>query len=81
MTVFEDLGATRPDAFVPLEITRMPIFSKRIEPEYPVKAKRAWKGGTVVLEATIDVDGKAKDIVIKEDKVGIWVRQRPPLRP
>ena len=63
-------GPTRPDAFVPLEITRMPIFSKRIEPEYPVKAKRAWKGGTVVLEATIDVNGKAKDIEVKEDKVG-----------
>ena len=53
-----------------LETTRVPIFSMWIEPEYPNEAKRAWKGGTVVLKATIDVDGNAKDIVIKEDKVG-----------
>ena len=65
-----NIGPTRPDAFVTLEITRMPIFSKRIEPIYPSEAKRAGKEGKVVLEATIDVDGRAKDIVVKEDAVG-----------
>ena len=63
-------GPTRPDAFVTLEIQRLPIFSKRIEPEYPKEAKRAGKEGRVVLQATIDVNGKAKDIEIKDDEVG-----------
>ena len=63
-------GPTRPDAFVTLETQRLPIFRKRIEPEYPKEAKRAGKEGMVVLEATIDVNGKAKDIKVKEDTVG-----------
>ena len=53
-----------------LEATRPPMWLTKIQPEYPGEAKRAGKEGKVVLEATIDVDGKAKDIVIKEDKVG-----------
>ena len=65
-----NIEPTRPDAFVTLEITRMPIFSKRIEPIYPSEAKRAGKEGKVVLEATIDDDGKVKDITVKEDTVG-----------
>jgi TonB family protein len=65
-----NIGSTRPDAFVTLEITRMAIFSKRIEPIYPSEAKRAGKEGKVVLEATIDEDGKVKDITVKEDTVG-----------
>ena len=63
-------GPTPPDAFVTLEVTRRPTWLKKIEPKYPSEAKRAGKEGRVVLEATIDVNGKAKDIVIKEDKVG-----------
>ena len=62
-------GPTPPDAFVTLEVTRRPTWLKKIEPKYPSEAKRAGKEGRVVLEATIDVNGKAKDIVIKEDKV------------
>ena len=58
---------TRSDAFVPLEVTRRPAWLKKIEPKYPSHAE---KEGRVVLEATIDVDGKAKDIKIKEDDVG-----------
>ena len=66
---------TLTDAFVPpvrahLQIATTPVFSIRMEPEYPKEAKRAGKEGRVVLDATIDVDGKAKDIKIKEDKVG-----------
>ena len=63
-------GPTPPDAFVTLEVTRRPTWLKKIEPKYPSEAKRAGKEGRVVLEATINVNGKAKDIVIKEDKVG-----------
>ena len=50
-----NIGPTRPDAFVTLEIARMAIFSKRIEPIYPSEAKRAGKEGKVVLEATEDI--------------------------
>jgi TonB family protein len=61
----------RRDASKPLlEVTTPLFWLKKIEPEYPSEAKRAGKEGKVVLEATIDVDGKAKDIVIKEDNVG-----------
>ena len=41
-----------------------------MEPKYPSAARRAQKEGKVVLLATIDVDGKAKDIEVKEDDVG-----------
>ena len=58
------------DAFKPQEVTRRPEWRKKVEPKYPSAARRAQKEGKVVLEATIDVDGKAKDIVIKEDNVG-----------
>ena len=62
----------RPNAFKPpLEVTIPPSWLTKIEPEYPSEAKRAGKEGKVVLEATIDIDGKAKDIVIKEDTVGL----------
>ena len=61
----------RRNAFNPLlEVTTPLLWLKKIEPEYPNEAKRAGKEGKVVLEATIDVDGKAKDIVVKEDTVG-----------
>ncbi len=58
------------DAFKPQEVTRRPQWRKKVEPKYPSAARRAQKEGKVVLEATIDVDGKAKDIEIKEDNVG-----------
>jgi TonB family protein len=60
----------RRGAFSSLEVTRPPSFRIRVEPKYPSEAKRAGKEGKVVLEATIDLDGKAKDIVIKADTVG-----------
>ena len=61
----------RRDAFKPLlEVTRPPSWLTKIEPKHPSEGKRAGKEGKVVLEATIDVEGKAKDIVIKEDAVG-----------
>ena len=51
-------------------VTIRPYWHFKIEPKYPIEAKQAGKEGKVVLEATVDVDGNAKDIVIKEDKVG-----------
>ena len=56
--------------FSSLEVTRPPSFRKKVEPKYPSEAKRAGKEGKVVLMATIDVDGKAKEIEVKEDEVG-----------
>ena len=58
------------DAFKPQEVTRRPQWRKQVEPKYPSAARRAQKEGKVILVATIDVDGKAKDIEVKEDKVG-----------
>ena len=58
------------DAFEPTEILRPPSFRYKAEPKYPSEAKRAGKEGKVVLEATIDVDGKPKDIRVKKDEVG-----------
>ena len=58
------------DAFKPTEILRPPSFRYKAEPKYPSEAKRAGKEGKVVLEATIDEDGKVKDITVKEDTVG-----------
>ena len=62
----------RHNAFKPLlKVTIPPLWLRKIEPEYPSEAKRAGKEGTVILAATIDVDGKAIDIEVKEDKVGL----------
>ena len=59
------------DAFKPTEILRSASFHYKAEPKYPSEAKRAGREGRVVLEATIDADGKVKDITVKEDKVGL----------
>ena len=40
-----------------------PKFKRRINPKYPKSAKEAKKGGTVVLQFTIDKNGSPKDIV------------------
>jgi TonB family protein len=58
------------DAFKAQEVTRRPRWRNQVEPKYPSAARRAQKEGKVVLLATIDVDGKAKDIEVKEDDVG-----------
>lgn len=59
------------ETFKPLlKVTIPPLWLKKIEPEYPIEAKCAKKEGKVVLEATIDLDGKAKDIKVKGDDVG-----------
>ena len=60
----------RPNAFKLLEVTIPPSWLTKIEPEYPSEAKRARKEGKVVLIATIDLEGRAKDIKVKEDNVG-----------
>ena len=51
-------------------VTIRPYLRLKIEPKYPIEAKRAGKEGRVVLQATIDVNGKAKDIQVKEDNIG-----------
>ncbi|MDE0297744.1 MAG: energy transducer TonB [Candidatus Poribacteria bacterium] len=65
-----DPDLTEGDAFKPTEILRPPSFRYKVEPKYPSEARRAGKEGKVILIATIDVDGKAKDIEVKEDNVG-----------
>ena len=65
-----DPGPVDRDAFKPKEVTRRPQWRKKVEPKYPSVARRNQKEGKVVLLATIDVDGKAKDIEVKKDTVG-----------
>ena len=72
---FEEGGCLIPDPIHrdgpnSLEITRLPAFPTKIEPKHPRAALLAQKEGRVVLEATIDADGKVKDIKVKEDTVG-----------
>lgn len=64
------LEPTRRDSVESFVVTRMPAWLKKIEPKHPSEAKRAGKEGKVVLEATIDANGKAIDIDIKENTVG-----------
>ena len=65
-----DFDLTEGETFKPTEILRAASFRYKAEPKYPSQAKRAGKEGKVVLEATIDADGKVKDIKVKEDTVG-----------
>ena len=48
------------------EPTQNATFLKKIEPIYPESARLTHKQGLVVLEATIDTDGKAHDIQVVE---------------
>ena len=57
-------------AFVPKKVTRLPEWRRRVEPKYPSAARRAQKEGRVVLVFSIDANGKAQDIKVKEDKTG-----------
>lgn len=52
------------------EDTSVPQWCKKVLPGYPRAARRANAEGTVILEATVDVDGKARNIEVKEDNVG-----------
>ncbi len=58
------LGDRTIDAQVPVEVDQRPRFLNKVKPEYPAAAKRAQKETTVILEATIGVDGKATDIKV-----------------
>ena len=55
---------TTPPPKVSAEYDQAPRFLKQVEPEYPEAARRAWIEGTVVLEFTIGIDGKATDIKV-----------------
>ena len=57
------------------EDSDVPQWCKQGKPEYPIAARRAHAEGKVVLVATIDVDGRAKDIEVTEDNVGFGCAQ------
>ena len=46
--------------------TQNALFSRKVEPRYPEAARAAHIQGRVLLEATIGVDGKARDIQVLE---------------
>ena len=68
-------GPADRDAFKSQQVTRRPRWRNQVEPKYPSTARRAQKEGKVILEATIDVDGKAKEIKVKKDEVGFGCAQ------
>lgn len=41
-----------------------PALVKRVEPEYPFIAEKAHIGGLVILEATVDEDGKVETVAV-----------------
>ncbi len=47
-------------------VVKRPSWRRKVEPKYPNLARRAQKEGVVVLEATIDLDGIAKNIHVIE---------------
>ena len=57
---------TTPPPKVSMEYDQAPRFLKQVEPEYPEAARRAWIEGTVVLEFTIGINGKATDIKVTQ---------------
>lgn len=62
---------TTPPPKVSTEYDQAPRFLKQVDPEYPEAALRARIEGSVVLEFTIGIDGKATDIkVTKEEPKG-----------
>ncbi|MDE0466861.1 MAG: energy transducer TonB [Candidatus Poribacteria bacterium] len=57
----EALGVTNID-ITPESQTVLPTYKIKVKPKYPESAKKAEKEGVVLLEATIDENGVAKDI-------------------
>ena len=66
------IAASPEVAEFPLDSARMMVstqnarFSRKVEPRYPEAARAAHIQGRVLLEATIGVDGKARDIQVLE---------------
>ena len=46
------------------DVTQRPMVINPVEPTYPDLARRAQREGVVLLEATIDIEGKATDILV-----------------
>jgi len=68
-TVLEEnfeLDPVEPSPVEPTEFIRRPSWRQKVEPKYPDFARRAQKEGVVVVGATIDIDGLAKDIRVIE---------------
>ncbi|MCG9127711.1 energy transducer TonB [Candidatus Poribacteria bacterium] len=61
--VISPLPLTLPDISEPTQNAR---FLQKVDPLYPESARHTHQEGLVVLEATIDIDGKAKDISVVE---------------
>jgi len=47
-------------------VVELPRFRERIEPDYPERAKRAGIEGTVILEVSIDEEGRVIDAAVKQ---------------
>ena len=59
------------DAQVEVQVDQKPRLLRKVDPKYPQAARRINKEGVVVIEFTVDVEGRAADIkVIKEDPAG-----------
>ncbi len=63
-----DAGLGNRDIEVVVQVDQRPGILRRVEPKYPEAARRANKEDVVILEFTVDVNGKATDIKVMEPK-------------
>ena len=52
------------DAEVQVEVDQMPRVLRKVDPKYPENARRANREAVVLLEFTVDVNGRATDIKV-----------------
>ena len=56
------------DVEVEVQVDQKPSVLRKVDPKYPEAARRANREAVVILEFTVDVNGKATDIKVAEPK-------------
>ena len=62
------LGDRNIEAEVSVEVDQNPRVLRKVDPKYPEAARRANREAVVMVEFTVDVDGKATDIKVADPK-------------
>lgn len=62
------LGDRDIEAEVSVEVDQNPRVLRKVDPKYPEAARRANREAVVMVEFTVDVDGKATDIKVTDPK-------------
>ena len=56
------------DAEVEVQVDQQPRVLRKVDPKYPEAARRANREAVVIVDFTVDVDGKATDIKVADPK-------------